>query len=243
MYQFTYHPVNPLDDKTEVAFHNMKAGDALHDLRIFIGGQVGYFKANPGATYQDLELELRKRGFDTHLIARLPANYPMNYKLFMPWIANDRMVYKYEAITSCRPRESAVKELLESWKSYEENFQALKISGTIGVKDANEPISVPPGDTLDMIKDSDPDQQMQNNLVKIKATFITAEQFMDRAAEKIKLEHGVEPELVLYAMGSQGEPIMALASGGKIMSNVGMITSHGVLGERATRLIDLTRIG
>lgn len=70
MNKIEYDDVKDSDDPTEIAFHNMLEADKILSLQLFIGGEMGYLRANPTKTFQDLELELRKRNFNTHLIAK-----------------------------------------------------------------------------------------------------------------------------------------------------------------------------
>jgi hypothetical protein len=261
MHKYTYEDVGVDEDKTDVAFHNMKIADQIHKLQIFIGGMAGYFNANPSKTYQDLELELRNRNFDAHLIAKQPPqnNKQVLYRLFMPNIKNDQTEYKYECIMSCRPKEYALKELLETWGSYEENFEALKFSGMVCAVDANKPpiekhqLSELYGnlERIDMVGETDPIRQMQNNLVKVKATFISVEEFVSDIFAKTKLEHGEDPKLSLYAMSHTGAPIMAIVLGDKIMSNMGIMIQYEIQYEmsddeqkkQVMSLVDLTNLG
>jgi hypothetical protein len=259
MHKYVYHDVKDFEDKTEVAFHNMKIADNLHSLQIFIYGQMGYFNANPTKTYQDLELELRKRNFNTHLIAKLPPKNTdkVHYKIAMPKIENDQTEYKFECITSCRPKEYAIKELLESWNSYEENFEALKVSGIICVSDPidkNKSVgsqdlseSCDKSQKIIMTEKADPMTKMQENLVRIEAVFMSAEEFVKNIIAQTKLDRGVEPELALYAMGYNGEPIMAITLGNKIMSHIGVKMGYANSNDNSEckqtmTLVDLTKL-
>lgn len=255
MYKFDYDPIDESElltiDPTEVAFHNMKIGESVYNLNIFIGGQSGYFKANPNKNYQDLEKELRERNFTTHIIAKSPpAKSDLDYKLDMPENKSSSLYpvveYKYEAIISCRPYNAALKELLQSWPSYEENFKALEFAGVIvlyeegkkQVADITNNINEN-GDTVKLIKSNDPVHLIAENKVKVKITTVPAEEIMQNVVNGVIEKFGQEPNLRLLGMSPNGGPVMAFTIDDKIVSYTGVCFEHDALGNKITKIINL----
>lgn len=131
MYNYIYKSVTSEDMPNDVAFHNMEQADNMLNLDIFISAALGYFNTNSNKTFYDLENELRKKNFNTHLIA-CKSYLPKGYILCIPNTDLD-IKCKYECIFSCRPNKYAFQEVLQNWNTYEENLEALKSSGIISV--------------------------------------------------------------------------------------------------------------
>jgi len=118
------------EDPIEVAYNNLKIADMLHNLELFTYAKIGYFKNFPHHTPQDLERYLRFNNFSTYLIATKPRPpNGINYKL----ARIDNTECRYECIISCH--QYAMRELLENWPSYNDNFDALHYAGDIVLLD------------------------------------------------------------------------------------------------------------
>lgn len=151
-------------DYTEIAFHNMKIAENIMDLTLFIGAQMGFFMANPEKNFQDLEKELRERGFFTHIIAKLPSKYFTNYKLSLK--GNNTKEIIYQGVTSLRHPPHATNELLETWKSYEENFNALKYTGFLIIDNEKNQINESMIDeNFEMFDNSDSNELSMKNII------------------------------------------------------------------------------
>ena len=255
MYKFSYTPVVDSENPTDIAFHNMKIGESVFSLATFIGGQSGYLYANPDKNFQDLERELRDRKFTTHIIAKPPPDKTtLEYHIGMLHKTNDETEYKYEAITSCRPTNAAMEELLTSWSSYDENFGALEFAGSVmvGAKgkeqlvlQENEQNSSGKSAT-DKIKlinnSSDPIHLMSVNKVKVSATYVPAEEVLQDVIDEIILKIGKQPQLRMVAMSSNGSPIMALAIDNKIVSYTGFIFEYDISGKKQVSITNLANL-
>ena len=144
----------------EIFWHNMKQSDILKNPQLFGCGAYAWLKANSTKNYQDLERELRVRGFETHLIA-VPGCYPgIKYGLYQN---GKYLEVEYCCIFSCRPTELATQELLSYWSSYEENFSNLPRAGNAFKN--NLPKS---GDT---IYHTEPYNSISHNKKKLKIHF------------------------------------------------------------------------
>jgi hypothetical protein len=116
------------DDEESILWHNMKICDDIHNLRLFISCSMGWVRLNPEKNMQDLESELRKRNFNTHLYAKeIPRNSQYTLKL------NSKNC-DYECIFSCRPAKLALEEVLKFHDTYDTNFEKLANSGFICLK-------------------------------------------------------------------------------------------------------------
>ncbi len=251
MYKIDYDPVADTDIPTEIAFHNMKMAEKVFNLKSFIGGQAGYFEANPGKTFQDLEKELRNRNFSTHIIAKTPPNKStLNYKLGIPGITENNE-FKYEAIISCRPSDLALKELLLSWSSYEENFNALLNAGMIYLIDNDskpqtnkqfEETSNKTGDLINLIGQEDPIHLVSKNKLKLKITYVSAEEVIQNVTDEIIEQFGKEPKLQLFGISPNGGPIMAFTIDNKIVSYTGVCFDHNKNGDKTVTIVNLKNI-
>lgn len=116
--------------KQSICWINMMSGDMICNLELFSASVVAWRRLNPTLTYQNLEDELRKRGANTHIIAR-ENNGPTPFKLGHIGNNNDPTVYNYYPIISCRFRTAALEELLRHHVSYNDNYAKLGKTGDI----------------------------------------------------------------------------------------------------------------
>lgn len=100
----------------ETCWFNMQLADRIKALALFAASARAWINLS-GLNFQALERELRQRGFDTHLIAT-----PLPQNAANLTICNGQSYY---CTYSCRPRELAIKELLQHADSYEQNFARL----------------------------------------------------------------------------------------------------------------------
>lgn len=210
---------NPLETDThdEIIWHNLEQADKYHHLLTFIYAVNAWIKEYKDKDYYDLEIELRKRDFHTHLIAKEPKNLRPDMKLGI--FGRNNKEYKYECIFSCREKEAALKELLESSNSYEENLEKLKISGSIILDD-----------TLNQDLGNDsyiPNKHEKTNgeLIeeckkKIYFREISADEIITQIFNKCKEQYGKGPETVVYGMDKDG-PVYGFIINNKLVSNVG----------------------
>ena len=99
----------------ETCWANLELADKMRALELFAVSAAAWLRIS-GQNHQALERELRARSFDTHLIAAtLPEGATVAVADSLP----------YYCIYSCRPRESALNELLQYAESYEQNFERL----------------------------------------------------------------------------------------------------------------------
>ena len=129
MYSIRLLDPEPNESPEDICWHNMNIADVSHDIKIFIFTIKSWFKLNPGKNYQDLEIELRKRNFNTDLIAS-KRNITIDSKIKLP--NKQVIIYDgYECIIACLAREKAEQELLTYWPSYDNNFLKLPFAGEL----------------------------------------------------------------------------------------------------------------
>ena len=197
---------------------------------------------------EDLEKLFRKLDCNTHIIAKSPSIYK-NTKLIDPIDRNNEdrnKQLKYEGIYSCRPKEYALKELLDSWKSYEENFSELKFCGVINIdndidmkniKELNkEKIEI-----FDDNKKTDIQLIIENKLLII-VEKISTEDYLKDIIKDIKNIYGKEPEEKLIGMKYDGSPIFAFIIDKKIVSDIGFSITHDKYGNKISILVNLNKI-
>lgn len=225
MNQLSFSKVVENIDQNEIAWHNMKVADELHSLQWFVAAANAWLSHNKINNYQVLETELRNRNFNTHLFVKeksedtnLILKYPGN-------IYDEASDLKYECIYSCHPKEYALKEVIDTNGSYEENFKKLRYAGNVCVKDMEKTI-----DSLGVqnvsANDENPIQLVAKNKGMIEIKRVTEEEAMTGELEKIKIIYGREPELTLIGMGNNDEAIMGMMIEGKLVSSLGWVMSR-----------------
>jgi hypothetical protein len=211
--------------KTQVAFHNMRYAENSFSLDFFLCGSHCYFKANPTKNYQDLEKELRQRGFQSHVIAR-QYNPPSGVKLCL--INDSNIECEYEGIISCRPYADAIKELLLHSHSYEENFNKLNRAGClVSLTDSQH---VPFSKSDDVYKEfSNKQISDMEKLISGKYELHEEELDIDSFIQSIMSEcikkYGKEPVLIRIGTEINGDQIMGFILDNKVASMYTVIYS------------------
>ena len=236
MYQYKYEDVNNEDNPTDIALHNMNVADKNLNLAFFISGAQGWMHANKDKSFSDLEKELRKRSFDTHLFAK-KVHLSEGNKLCVPSRVEDTTEYKYECIFSCRPKKDALEEVLQHWKTYEENLEALKYAGCIGVKDIDSLKGSPNVKHFDDIE-AENLQAVCENKKRIIAEYKCAEKVISEINVTIKAHYGVNPTYKPLGKSYNG-PIYVAVVGNKIVSNVGYVEKKDKSGKIKLELVQV----
>lgn len=211
--------VNPEKDESEydICLHNLVIADKYHNLSYFMAASMGWFKLNPTKNYQDLELLLRKLDLETHLYAKNPM-IP-NSKLGLHKKINDS--YLYECIFSCRPREYALKEVLEFWSSYEKNFDQLKFAGTI-VIDEIDKLEETPGVKKFTDNEMSTHELISSNLKKIKIDKISVKEYLQELDDRCLKTFGKVIDKKIITMNKFGGPIYGFFVNEKLITDIGL---------------------
>lgn len=256
MYNFTFE--KPKEDETEedIVMHNLKVSDELFVLEYFIMSQAGWFNLqknkDANANYYNFEKFLRDNNFNTHLFARKPGlklNKEVN--LLYPNTKSDNeknKEIKYECIYSCRPKKQALEDVLKNWKSYEENLEALKISGFLSINSESDICTNDNSDSIKLLPKNEIDnsQLIGKNKLKIIATYVSIQETLSDVIKNIKKETGKDPTQELFAMYPDGSPVFGFVVNNEIVSNIGysihyVEKSKNVI-EKAISIVDLTKI-
>jgi hypothetical protein len=221
-------------DPLKIALHNMKCADEMLNLEIFIGASNGWLKCNPSKNYKDLEQELRRHNFNTHLIAS-------EYKIDDPDRFDDSIsefcgkskkpIYSYKCIFSCKPKQYALAEVLTHSSSYEENLEKL-----------NETSLEIIYENISYLK-KDLDMSLINKLSKnIIKCVINSKQCIDDEMTKLRKD-GHDPILSLCGMTrgcGGGAPIFGIMVNGKLASDMGIITEVDYDGQISSKIVKLS---
>lgn len=124
------------ETKEDIVLHNIKISDEYKNTESLIYSFMGWFINDDTRTFQDLEKLLRDNNLDTHLIAKKidACDIPEGTKITIPNnnVLNEEYgFFNNILLTSCRPKQEALDELMKYHKSYEENFKELRRTGSI----------------------------------------------------------------------------------------------------------------
>jgi hypothetical protein len=220
--------VHENESKEDVLWHNLKQADSIYNLGLFIASSMAYFEQYPNKNFEDLEMELRQRDFNTHLIANVVDEE-----------AELRFIYKksdhikkgveakkalYEIIYSCRPKEHAVKEVLMHWKTYEENLEKLKYSGMRCVSEKEDAATVEDIKCKDFRKFTTGERDNNEELAKCKKKIVIKNGItLEDIVEDIKQKYGKPPEERVVAIDLECNPVYGFFMGSEMVTNVGFI--------------------
>jgi len=235
---------DPTENETaeQICWHNLTTGDKYLQLQYIIGASTAWLRLNPTKNYQDLEKVMRDNNLNTHLIAKKIEPVPnMHLGLFRE--GNDPQDYEYECMFSCRPKEHALKELLEHWSSYEENFNKLLNTGTLLGNDVAITTIKDNPEFKQLNKDEqDTTKLIMDNKKKINIVSVSPEQFLSELMEICEKEYKQKPVEKIVGMAQSGGPIFALFLGDKVVSDVGFVIEHNKEGKQGIRLFDLKQL-
>lgn len=224
----------------EIIWHNLKQADSILNLNLFIASSMAWIKNNPIKNFQDLESELRKHELNTHLYAKefKPSD---NLKLVAP---NKLFEPKYECIYSCRPPKYALEEIMQYWKSYEENFEKLALAGMIAVESVDDLQHDTQHDEKDFVKYSTTQQSSYNLITECKKliniTKMTANEYIEKMYVDIKEKTGKTPANRVVGMASNGSPVFGIFVDNQIVSNIGFSVKYDSSGEPVLTIVSLS---
>lgn len=232
MTKTTFELVEADSDPREVAWHNLREADKALDIKMVGNAIIGYMHAHGGATYQDLEAELRKREFSTYLIAKQPSvaireNGPVSLAVVRgpekthPYVDEDLHL---ELFLSVRPRPHALNDLLEEWSSYEENFKGLRFAGCMVLRNETEIKKELPNLKM-FTKDERADlSKLVMNKARVRYVELSPAEAMNNLRTKISAELEIpEKDISLKNVGTyEGVPMYALMQNGKVCGKLGI---------------------
>jgi len=200
--------IDPPEDmsKPELFWHNLKVCDKVLSLSMFICVANHYFVLFPQNTFQDFEKELRQREFDTHIIAAsLTSEMEKVYGCKFP-IENTNSC-DYYCIFSCRKRDMALKELKMYSKDYNENFEKLKRTGNLCVKNKDTKDI----ESIENVKILDPKMlSLSENKMQIQLIEQDNRSFVKELFEILEKKHGgIKVKCVAFV---DGKPVMGFFS-------------------------------
>ena len=238
-------------------WENLRRCDKYNNLQNMIMVINRYYKleGNEDKTPRDLELELRKRNFNFGLIACEKESDPIVKKKYddgeIKFIktkyifgknkvdldkVEEQHFAKYNVIVSCRPREYVIKETLENSASMEENLEKLENAGEIcnNMKGDTEPLSK--SDYVFNEREKSLNQLILEGKKLITFKEVDFEEIFRNAQNQYP---NSQPQL--YAMGKNGEPILALINEKKIVCPIGLYICMSSTGEQTYKFVPLPR--
>lgn len=238
MNSITY--VDPTTESIEeIIWHNLLQADSILNLNLFIASSAAWIKNNPTKNYQDLERELRKRHFNTHLFAK-KFEVSNKFTLNAP---NDLFEPKYECIYSCRPPKYALSEIMQYWNSYEENFDKLALAGVVSVKSVSDMKQKNSETFVEFSEKQQSDYELVTNCKKlIKITKIQPREYIEQIYKKIQDTLGKPPTNAIVGMTPNGGPIFGFVIDNEIVSNVGFSTEYDSGGNMVFDVVDISKL-
>ena len=236
-------------------WENIKRCDKYNRLQEMIMIISGYYllDGNQNKTPKDLELELRDRNFNVGLIASeqnydpsvkkgiddgiikiVKSNYVFNKikNVDLKNVPEDQLT-NYHVLVSCRPREYVIKETLDHSSSMEENLEKLMIAGELVNKNETK---ISPDDVILSESEKSLSQLIREGKKLIRFKEVNFEEIFINAQKKYP---NCQPQL--YAMGRNGESILALINYGLIVCPIGICISITSTGEQKYQFVPLPR--
>lgn len=236
-------------------WENLRRCDQYNSLQNILMILPRYYKldGNEDKSPKDLELELRSRNFNFGLIAcskekdpSIKKAYEENkYTFIKPkyiFGKNKIDLTKLEphhhatfyVIVSCRPRHFVIKEVLEHSSSIQENLNKLEEAGELTNKIVGNEDTLHKNDYILNDNEKTLSQLILEGKKLIKFEKVNFEETFKKAQEEYP---NSEPKL--YAMGKNGEPILALVNEGKIVCPIGICISMSANGKQIVTFVPL----
>lgn len=218
MYICSYIPISPGEDPVEIMLHNLREADNVYNLEYFTAASLSFLKLYPNKNYQDLEIFLREKDFNTHLFVMKPKE---GFFLRKVGVGPNPT---YECFYSCRPKDVALQEVLNNLGTYESNFTKLAYAGILctnfNKKSKSQDIYIFDSDQkiIDLITD---------NKIKIYFKNVPDLEFISKIIRDIIETMGKVPIVTLHGMTPNGAYIRSFTIDGKIVSKWGICSYPG----------------
>jgi len=230
----TIEYIEPTIDETaeSICWNNIMEADRHLHLTMFIVSCTAWINLHHDKNFYDLEIELRNRNLNSHLIACI-TDIPPNIKLGLP--KNKQNIdYKYECIFSCRPKKESLLEVLSHSKTYDENLEKLKFSGTRILSDEST-LDTTDSKTKIFTKNERSNYDLvMDNEKKIKITKLTLQDHLDL----LEKQHNKTPNKTLLAKLNDKDILWGFTIDGVLVSMVGL---KGNENSEEYAIIDLSR--
>ena len=229
MLRVLYDEISENETKDDIALYNLKQSDINFNKETFICSSLGWIKNDSNRTFQDLETYLRNNDFNTHLLAK-PHKYTEDIELENP---NSNETLSYECVFCCKPEQYCLEDLYKIHSSYDENFNNLKYSGTLKVKNEEK---------VDEVEDSSDGtliSKLSNNEIKLNFVRLSPKDSISQMSDDIRNSTGKAPRTEIIGKYNDKQPIITfLLEDGKLASHIGW-TIEDVDGELKYTLVDL----
>lgn len=239
MHKYTFADVPKEMTENDVALYNLKKADETLNLNFFVASASGWFNVHTDKTYQDLEKLLRENNFNTYIFPK-----PTNNKTLLRSPSNAILDdIRYECIFSCRPKEYALAELLETWKSYDESFENLKYTGSIHIKNKDmSDIDVNKKD-LKIYTSNEKSilYDISNNKKLIRVEKLSVQKVWDDLRVEITRQFKKEPIMSMISMLEDGSPVFVYSIDNNIVSDMGLSIGYDNKGRKIYNLVQFAQ--
>ena len=125
-----------------VLWENLREADRQLDLHALLVEIAAWYHNNPGLSHADLELEFRRRNFNTFLYPSTPDVIP---GVFVSSVPTTDITPRYVVIFACRPQEYAREEAENAEPNEQVRYEKLKNTGVYCLKpDADDTLYIIP---------------------------------------------------------------------------------------------------
>lgn len=181
---------------------------------------LSWLKLDSNRNYQDLEQLFRYLNLDSHVIAQQIKIIPDNLEINYPNGNKSNEILEYVVKISCRPQEDALKELLDIYHCYDENFENLKKTGCLMVKKTDPILEIEK--KLLNTKGINEVKKLLNCELKLDFTFYDPIESINFIIDDLIKIYGKEPEKIICGEINENK-VYGLMIDGQIISHVGWI--------------------
>ena len=162
---YAFSKPEPSETADDIAIHNIKACDEYLLLEYMCTSINAWMLNDKTRTIQDAEKLLRKLNLNTHLIASLEKYDKNKLELVNHTGVNDQVQYVLKV--SARPKEAALKEVIDTHGSYESNFEKLARCGILRIKEKTTLNSLEKDKNVQLIKNESVNNKIYENAIKL----------------------------------------------------------------------------
>jgi hypothetical protein len=219
-------PTNESND--EIAEINIKLSVENYNVKTLFSSSIAWIKNDNKRTFQDLESFYRRHKLNAYLIAIPTPDYITNDKnVFLKTvngeINNDDIKYICEVVIEQFDR--ALELILKRHSSYENNFDCLKSSGIVDIKDMTEEEINNNKDfymELNYNKNDILINKLQNNMIILEFKTLSPKESIEQMNDDITKLTGNKPLIKIIGKVDDTIPIMAFKDeNGKLLSHIG----------------------
>lgn len=241
-------------NSSEVAWENISQGAKAYHLGFVTSACIGWLRANPDKTVQDLEQKLRSEKIPVHLIAstKFKETHEGKPLVLKPYRKNPSNP-KYALIFSCRPDADAIQEIKQHWESYSDNYKHLPEAGALVLQSENETekdelykYNENPDEIIirgmESIRQGSHLDAISYNAVVLECQKMTQDELLvdlHKDTNKAKEFYQKTPTLKHIGTAPDGSPVSAFLVNDKLVSGLGLMTKKDDPDHKNKRVVNL----